>query len=52
MFENPKTKKGELRKPYKNFIENKNLERLASGFVVFTRRVFEEKKRNIASQSE
>jgi len=51
IFEDPKTKKGELRKPYKEFINNKNLERFDNGFVVFTPKIFEEKKREIDLRS-
>ena len=47
IFENPKTKKGELRKPYKEFINNKNLERFNNGFVVFTPVIFKKKKKEI-----
>jgi len=50
IFENPKTKKGEWRKPYKEFIENKNLERFDNGFVVFTPNIFESKKEEIDSK--
>lgn len=50
IFENPKTKKGELRKPYKEFIKNKNLERFSNGFVVFTPKIFKEKKKQIDSK--
>jgi TaqI restriction endonuclease len=49
IFENPKTKKGELRKPYKEFIANKNLERFANGFIVFTPAIFKAKKKEIDS---
>ncbi|MBI2454497.1 MAG: TaqI family restriction endonuclease [Parcubacteria group bacterium] len=47
IFENPKTKKGEWRKPYKEFMANKNLERFKNGFVVFTVNSFKEKKKEI-----
>ena len=47
IFDNPKTKKGEWRKPYKDFMENKNLERLSNGFVVFTPYAFEQKKKEM-----
>ena len=47
IFENPKTKKGEWRKPYKEFMNNKNLKRFKNGFVVFTPYAFEEKKKEI-----
>ena len=49
VFENPKTLKGELRKPYKDFIANKNLKRFDNGFVVFTPLIFEQKKKEIDS---
>lgn len=49
IFENPKTKKGELRKPYKDFMANKNLERFNNGFVIFTPKIFAVKKREIDS---
>ena len=51
IFENPKTKKGELRKPYRDFMANKNLERFNNGFVVFTPEIFEAKKKEIDAQS-
>lgn len=44
IFDNPKTKKGEWRKPYKEFMVNKNLERFSNGFVVFTTDIFEKQK--------
>jgi len=47
IFKDPKTKKGELRKPYKEFINNKNLRRFNNGFVVFTSQIFLEKKKAI-----
>lgn len=47
IFENPKTKKGIWRKPYKEFIANKNLERFSNGFVVFTPAIFKAKKKEI-----
>ncbi|MDD4411958.1 MAG: TaqI family restriction endonuclease [Bacilli bacterium] len=50
IFDNPKTKKGEWRKPYKEFIANKNLERFSNGFVVFTPTIFEIKKKEIDSK--
>lgn len=50
IFDNPKTKNGEWRKPYKEFIANKNLERFKNGFVVFTPKIFETKKRKINSE--
>ncbi len=47
VFEKPKKLNGEYRKPYLDFIENKNLKRLGNGFVVFTPKVFREKKEEI-----
>ena len=47
VFERPKKLNGEYRKPYLDFIENKNLKRLSNGFVVFTPKVFGEKKEEI-----
>jgi len=43
----PKTKKGEFRKPYLRFLEDRRTRTLKNGFVVFTPYVFEEKKREI-----
>jgi hypothetical protein len=51
VFENPKTLKGELRKPYKDFMANKNLKRFDNGFVVFTPNIFITKKNEIDSKS-
>lgn len=50
-FENPKKKNGEYKLPYKRFKENKELERLPNGFVVFTPYVFEQKKKEIDKAS-
>ncbi len=50
IFDNPKTLKGDLRKPYKEFIANKNLKRFNNGFVVFTSNVFVAKKKEIDSK--
>lgn len=50
IFDNPKTKKGEWRKPYKEFIANKNLERFSNGFVVFTSTIFKIKKKEVDSK--
>jgi len=47
IFENPKTNKGDLRKPYSDFINNKQLERYDNGFVVFTKDAFIETKHHI-----
>ena len=52
VFDNPKTLKGELRKPYREFIANKNLKRFDNGFIVFTPLIFEQKKKEIDSSSE
>lgn len=40
-----KTKKGEFRKPYLRFLEDKRTRALKNGFVVFTPLTFEEKKK-------
>jgi len=40
----PKTKKGEFRKPYLRFLEDKRTKALSNGFVVFTKLTFEPKK--------
>jgi len=50
-FEEPKTKKGDYKIPYKRFIEDKRLERLDNGFVIFTSYLFEQKKKEIDSKS-
>lgn len=49
VFENPKTKRGDLRKPFKEFLENEYLQRFTNGFVVFTPKIFVEKKKEIDS---
>lgn len=46
-FEKPKKKNGEYRIPYKRFLANEGLNRFQNGFVVFTRKPFEDKKREI-----
>ena len=43
----PKTKKGEFRKPYIRFIEDKRTESFENGFVVFTKETFLPKKQEI-----
>ncbi len=43
----PKTKKGEFRKPYLRFLEDKRTKALSNGFVVFTKLTFEPKKAEI-----
>jgi hypothetical protein len=40
----PKTKKGEFRKPYLRFLKDKRTKALSNGFVVFTKLTFEPKK--------
>lgn len=40
VFENPKKRDGEFRKPYLDFLKNKTLKRLSNGFIVFTPEVF------------
>ena len=47
IFNNPKTNKGKWRKPYTDFINNKDLERFDNGFVVFTPTIFEKSKKEI-----
>ena len=47
VVDNPKTLKGDLRKPYKEFMANKNLKRFNNGFVVFTPNIFIAKKKEI-----
>lgn len=49
-FENPKKQDGNYKLPYLRFINNKNLKRLSNGFVIFTRNIFEEKKKEIESE--
>ena len=43
----PKTKKGEFRKPYLRFLEDKRTKAFKNGFVVFTKLTFEPKKAEI-----
>ena len=43
----PKTKKGEFRKPYLRFLEDKRTKAFENGFVVFASYAFEEKKKEI-----
>lgn len=43
----PKTKKGEFRKPYLRFLEDKRTKALKNGFVVFTPLAFKSKKAKI-----
>ncbi len=47
IFKDPKTKKGKYRKPYLDFVNNKDLERFDNGFVVFTSKSFKDKKKEI-----
>lgn len=44
---NPKTKKGDFRKPYLRFLKDKRVKAFDNGFVVFKPFVFEEKKSEI-----
>ena len=46
-FVSPRKKDGELKIPYKRFIENKELKRLNNGFVTFTKEAFIHKKNEI-----
>ena len=50
VFENPKKRNGEYRKPYIEFQNNKALKRLSNGFIVFTPEIFLAKKREIDKQ--
>ncbi|MDA2936619.1 hypothetical protein MYX06_05380, partial [Patescibacteria group bacterium AH-259-L05] len=47
----PKTKKGEFRKPYLRFKKDKRTKAFKNGFVVFTPLVFREKKKEIDQRS-
>jgi len=47
----PKTKKGEFRKPYIRFLEDKRTGSLDNGFVIFTKETFLPKKREIDSKT-
>jgi hypothetical protein len=47
ILSNPKTKKGEFRKPYLRFLEDKRTRALDNGFVVFTPETFLPKKTDI-----
>ena len=47
----PKTKKGEFRKPYIRFLEDKRTESFSNGFVVFTKEAFLPKKEEIDSKA-
>lgn len=46
----PKTKKGEFRKPYLRFLEDKRTKAFENGFVVFTPYAFKRKKEEIDNQ--
>lgn len=50
-FDNPYKKNGEYKAPYLRFKKNKNLMRLKNGFVVFTSKIFNEKKKEINARS-
>lgn len=47
----PKTKKGEFRKPYLRFLEDKRIKGFPNGFVTFTKEVFLPKKKEVDSSS-
>lgn len=47
----PKTKKGEFRKPYLRFIEDKRTDCFSNGFVIFTKETFLPKKKEIDSKT-
>ena len=47
VFDDPKKRDGEYRKPYLDFMSNKDLKRLKNGFVVFTPQAFIGKKEEI-----
>lgn len=44
IIDNPYTLRGEMRKPYRRFMENKELMRLPNGFIVFTEEAFKKTK--------
>ncbi len=46
-FENPKRKDGTYKLPYQRFIDNRELQRLRNGFVIFTPHTFEGKKAGV-----
>lgn len=48
-FQKPENKKGEPRKPYLRFKNDKTIERLSNGFVVFTSVLFAQQKNRIDS---
>ncbi|MFA6394245.1 MAG: TaqI family restriction endonuclease [Patescibacteria group bacterium] len=50
-LQNPKTKKGELREPYLRFCKDERIKSFDNGFVVFTTKIFKDKKREIDSRS-
>lgn len=47
IFENPRKKDGNLREPYVRFNDNKKIDRLPNGFIIFTRETFLPKKNEI-----
>ena len=47
IFDDPKTKSGDFRLPYKRFIDDRRTERFSNGFIVFTKEVFLPKKKEI-----
>jgi len=50
IFDNPKTKKGEVRTGYKRFMDDKRTSRLPNGFIIFTKDAFLPKKNEIDSE--
>ncbi|MFH1237902.1 MAG: TaqI family restriction endonuclease [archaeon] len=50
IFDNPKTKKGEVRTGYKRFMDDKRTDRLPNGFIIFTKDTFLPKKEEIDSK--
>lgn len=47
IFNKPKTNKGDYRKPYIRFIQDKRIKRLSNGFIIFTKEAFLPKKKEI-----
>ncbi|MBU1292876.1 TaqI family restriction endonuclease [Patescibacteria group bacterium] len=52
ILSNPKTKKGEFRKPYLRFMEDTRTRHLSNGFVIFTEETFLPEKRKIDAERE
>jgi hypothetical protein len=51
VIKNPKKQNGEYRKPYLEFKSRQDLDILPNGFVIFTRKPFEERKAEIDAES-